>query len=101
MSTILVTGGAGYIGCHVVKGLLRQGHQSIIYDNLQTGHRKVAKDALFIHGDLADSERLRQTFQSYSIQAVIHFDADCLVIESGDNPLKYFNNNVKNKIQLI
>jgi UDP-glucose 4-epimerase len=101
MSTILVTGGAGYIGCHVVKGLLHQGHHPIVYDNLQTGHRKAVKDTLFIHGDLADSERLRQAFQSHSIQAVMHFAADSLVGESVKDPLKYFNNNVKNSLQII
>ena len=61
MSTILVTGGAGYIGSHVVKELLRQGHQPIVYDNLQTGHRKAVRGP-FIEGDLADQERLKETF---------------------------------------
>jgi UDP-glucose 4-epimerase len=101
MSTIFVTGGAGYIGSHVVKELLRQGHQPIIYDNLQTGHRKAVKDALFIEGDLADQERLKETFHSYPIEAVMHFAGDCLVGESVKDPLKYFNNNVKNSLQLL
>ena len=101
MSTILVTGGAGYIGSHVVKGLLRQGHEPIVYDNLQAGHRRAVKDALFIQGDLADSEKLRQTFRSHSIDSVMHFAADSLVGESVRNPLKYFTNNVKNGMQLI
>ncbi len=101
MSTILVTGGAGYIGSHVVKELLRQGHQPIIYDNLQTGHRKAVKDALFIEGDLADQERLKETFHSYPIEAVMHFAGDCLVGESVKDPLKYFNNNVINSLQLL
>jgi len=101
MSTILVTGGAGYIGSHVVKGLLLQGHQLIIYDNLQTGHRKAVKDGLFIQGDLADEEKLKETFHSNPISAVMHFAADCLVPESMKNPLKYFNNNVINSIHLL
>lgn len=100
MSAILITGGAGYIGSHVVKELLLQGHQPIVYDNLQAGHQKAVQGAQFIWGDLADSEKLRQTFQSFSIQAVMHFAADSLVGESVKNPLKYFNNNVKNSIQL-
>jgi len=100
MSAILITGGAGYIGSHVVKELLRQNHQPIVYDNLQSGHQKAVQDAQFIQGDLGDSEKLRQTFQSFSIQAVMHFAADSLVGESVKNPLKYFNNNVKNSIQL-
>src|SRR4030043_871998 len=101
MSTILVTGGAGYFGCHVVKELLRQGHQPIVYDNLQTGHRKAIKEALFIEGDLANKERLKETFRSYPIDAVMHFAADCLVGESVKNPVKYFNNNVKSGLNLI
>jgi UDP-glucose 4-epimerase len=101
MFTVFVTGGAGYIGSHVVKELLRQGHQPIVYDNLQTGHRKAVKDALFVEGDLADQERLKETFNSYPIDAVMHFAADSLVEESVKDPLKYFNNNVKNSLQLL
>jgi UDP-glucose 4-epimerase len=101
MATILVTGGAGYIGSHAVKELRRQGHQPIVYDNLQTGHRKAAKEALFIDGDLSDQERLKESFRSYPIEAVMHFAADCLVGESMKDPLKYFMNNVKNSLQLL
>ncbi|HSB04141.1 MAG TPA: UDP-glucose 4-epimerase GalE [Thermodesulfobacteriota bacterium] len=101
MSTILITGGAGYIGSHVVKELLKKGHRPIVYDNLQTGHRQSVKDVSFVLGDLNDPVRLKQTFQSYSVQSVMHFAADCLVGESVNDPLKYFNNNVKNSIQLI
>ena len=101
MSTILVTGGAGYIGSHVVKELLSQGHQPIVFDNLQTGHRKAAKNAVFIEGDLSDARKLKETFQSYPIHAVMHFAAHSLVGESVLNPVKYFNNNVKNGLQLV
>ena len=101
MSTILITGGAGYIGSHVVKELLRQGYQPIVYDNLQAGHRKAVKEALLIEGDLADRRKLKETLHSYSIDAVMHFAADSLVGESVKNPLKYFNNNVKNSLQLL
>lgn len=101
MSTILITGGAGYIGSHVVKELLRQGYQPIVYDNLQAGHRKAVKEALLIEGNLADRGKLKETFHLYSIDAVMHFAADSLVGESVKNPLKYFNNNVKNSLQLI
>jgi len=101
MSTVLVTGGAGYIGSHVVKELLHRGYQAIVYDNLQTGHRGAVKNAPFVEGDLADQERLRKTFRSCRIDAVMHFAADCLVGESVKDPLKYFKNNVKNSLQLL
>jgi UDP-glucose 4-epimerase len=101
MFNILVAGGAGYIGSHVVKELLRQGYRPIVFDNLQTGHRKAVKDAFFIEGDLSDQEKLKEIFRSNLIHTVMHFAADCLVGESVENPLKYFNNNVKNSVQLI
>lgn len=101
MLNILVTGGAGYIGSHVVKELLRQSYNPIVFDNLQTGHRKTIKNALFIEGDLSDQEKLKETFLTYTIDAVMHFAANSLVGESVLNPLKYFNNNVKNSIKLI
>ncbi len=101
MSTILVTGGAGYIGSHVVKELLHQDDKPIVFDNLQTGHRKAVKNVLFVEGDLSDQKKLEETFQTNSIDAVMHFAADCLVGESVRIPLKYFNNNVKNSLQLI
>jgi UDP-glucose 4-epimerase len=101
MPTILVTGGAGYIGSHVVKELLHQGHQPIVFDNLQTGHREASKNIPFIEADLSDQKKLKETFQSYQIDAVMHFAADSLVGESVQDPVKYFNNNVKNSINLL
>ncbi len=101
MSTILVTGGAGYIASHVVKELLHQNYKPIVFDNLQTGHRKAIKNVLFIEADLSDQKKLAEIFRTNSIDAVMHFAADCLVGESVQKPLKYFNNNVKNSLKLI
>ena len=101
MSTILITGGAGYIGSHVVKELLKKGHRPVVYDNLQTGHRNSVNSALFVCGDLSDPEKLKETLRTYSVDSVMHFAADSLVGESVKNPLKYFTNNVKNSIQMI
>ncbi len=101
MSTIFVTGGAGYIGSHVVRELLRQGHRPIVYDNLQAGHRQAIIGAPLIQGDLSDQEKMAKTFKSYPIDAAMHFAGDCLVGESVQNPLKYFNNNVKNGLSLL
>ena len=85
----------------MVKELLRQGYHPIVYDNFQNGHREAVINAPLVEGDLADSERLRQTFRSFPIQSVMHFSADCVVGESVKDPLKYFKNNVKNSIQLL
>src|SRR5512143_414484 len=101
MPAILVTGGAGYIGSHVVRELLRRNYQPIVLDNLQSGHRGAAKDALLIEGDLSDPKKLKETFQSHPIDTVMHFAADSLAGESVQKPVKYFNNNVKNSIQLL
>ncbi len=101
ISTVFITGGAGYIGSHVVKELVHQNHRAIVYDNLQTGHREAVRDSLFVQGDLANTERLKETFQAYPIDSVMHFAADCQVGESVANPLKYFNNNVRNSLQLL
>lgn len=101
MPTILVTGGAGYIGSHVVKELLLQGYQPIVLDNLQTGHQEASKNTPFIKANLSNQKKLKETFQSYQFDAVMHFAADCLVGESVQNPEKYFNNNVKNSLKLI
>jgi UDP-glucose 4-epimerase len=72
-----------------------------VYDNLQTGHSRAVKGADFIQGDLKNSEKLRETFGSHTINAVMHFAADCLVGESVEEPLKYFKNNVNNSIRLL
>ena len=101
MSNILVTGGAGYIGSHVVKALLRGGHQPVVYDSLYAGHRQAVKETPFVQADLSDSDRLRETLQSYSIHSVMHFAAHSQVGESVKNPFKYFTNNVKLGMQLI
>jgi len=85
----------------VVRELLRQGYRPIVYDNLQAGHREAVQNAPLVEGDLADSEKLRQTFRSFPIESVMHFSADSLVGESVMDPLKYFKNNVKNSIQLL
>jgi len=96
-----VTGGAGYIGSHVVKELKRHGYEPIVYDNLQAGHREAVTNGSFVLADLADAEILKETLRSLSVDSVMHFAADSLVGESVQNPKKYFNNNVRNSLQLL
>ena len=98
---ILVTGGAGYIGSHVLKALIKEGHQVVIFDNLQKGHKKAVTGGKFIEGDLAEQELLNKVMQEYEIEGVIHLAADSLVGESMENPGKYYRNNFANGINLL
>jgi UDP-glucose 4-epimerase len=92
--TVLVTGGAGYIGSHMVHALLDRGEQVIVLDNLSTGIRGlVANRAEFVEGDVGDAALLRRVLASGKVEAVIHFAGSIVVPESVDNPLAYYANN--------
>ncbi|WP_326716620.1 UDP-glucose 4-epimerase GalE [Vagococcus jeotgali] len=93
--SVLVLGGAGYIGSHAVKALVESGKEVIVVDNLQTGHLKAISDkAKFYQGDIRDKIFLKSVFEQESITEVVHFAASSLVGESMIEPLLYFNNNV-------
>ncbi len=93
--SILVCGGAGYIGSHAVHQLIAGGENVVIIDNLQTGHRSALNPAAkFYEGDIRNPDILDKIFSENKIDAVIHFAANSLVGESVEKPLKYFNNNV-------
>ncbi|MFC4766182.1 UDP-glucose 4-epimerase GalE [Effusibacillus consociatus] len=92
--SVLVTGGAGYIGSHTVAELLAQGEDVIVLDNLQKGHSQAVLANKFYVGDIRDSDVLDTIFSVHDIEAVIHFAADSLVGESVQEPLKYYDNNV-------
>lgn len=93
--SILVCGGAGYIGSHTVYKLIEQGKDVVIVDNLQSGHMDaVHPKAKFYKGDIRDSEILDKIFTENNIECVVHFAANSLVGESMVKPLLYFNNNV-------
>ncbi|MCT4791832.1 MULTISPECIES: UDP-glucose 4-epimerase GalE [Exiguobacterium] len=99
---ILVVGGAGYIGSHVVKELLDQNKKVVILDNLSTGFQfAVDSRAVFIQGELGDENILRSIFTNYEISAVMHFAANSLVGESVVNPMKYYLNNVSATLTLL
>jgi len=120
---ILVTGGAGYIGSHIVKDLLSEKHQVFVLDNLSLGHRQAIfgyasdrgttltsrgqtrkikyRSPTLIEDDLTDKNKLNQIFKKYKPQAVIHMAAHSLVGESMEKPEKYFQNNILNGINLL
>lgn len=98
---VLVTGGAGYIGSHTVRRLLRDGHEPTVYDNLSEGHREAVLGVPFVEGELADRERLTQALDQCQVEAVVHFAARCSVAESVSEPAKYYGNNVANTISLL
>ncbi|MEO7200174.1 MAG: NAD-dependent epimerase/dehydratase family protein [Dokdonella sp.] len=86
---ILVTGGAGYIGSHVVQQLTERGERVLVLDNLVSGFRSAVQNAELVVGDVADAALLQQLFQQHPINAVIHFAAHTVVPESVRDPLKY------------
>jgi UDP-glucose 4-epimerase len=105
---ILVTGGAGYIGSHVVLTLINQGFRVIIFDNLEAGHPEIVEVLLnlkygaadFFRGDLKNPAHVAKIFQKYKIDAVMHFASHICAEESIKNPVKYYNNNLMASLNL-
>jgi len=108
MPTILVTGGAGYIGTHTVVQLLQAGHEVVVFDNLCNAsavalarvEQIAGKPVAFVCGDVRDTEALRAVFTEHAIEAVIHFAGLKAVGESVAQPLRYFDNNVQGSVAL-
>lgn len=98
---ILVVGGAGYIGSHMVKRLGQLGCKVVTLDNLSSGHRNAVLNGEFIHGDISDRGLLDQLFAAYSFDAVMHFASFIQVSESTREPMKYYENNLVNTINLL
>jgi len=99
---ILVTGGAGYIGSHMVAELINRGMEAVVLDNLVKGHRSsVWQGAKFYEGDMQDTQLLDQIFTQNQITAVIHFAAYSIVPESVANPAMYYHNNVVGTLALL
>lgn len=100
--SVLITGGAGYIGSHMVHALTDRGEHPVVLDNLCTGVRGlVAENATFVEGDVADTRLVRETIQDLEIEAVIHFAGSVVVPESVENPLFYYANNTAASRNLI
>jgi len=101
MARILLTGGAGYIGSHAARMLLRAGHQIWVYDNLSKGHRTACPASCLIVGDLHDRALLTRTLLDKQIDAVLHFAALAYVGESVIDPAKYYVNNINGSLSLL
>lgn len=98
---VLVTGGAGYIGSHVVRQLAEAGHDIVVFDNLSTGYRWAVTAGELVIGDLANEADIDQVFSNHRFEAVLHFAANIVVPESVSNPLKYYGNNTRNTLNLL
>jgi len=102
VAKILVTGGCGYIGSHVVRQLAEAGHEVVVYDNLSTGFADaLINNEQLVIGDLADTERLAGLFREYGCTTVLHFAAAIVAPESVTDPLKYYSNNTRNTLNLL
>lgn len=100
--SILVAGGAGYIGSHMVARLIERGQSVVVVDNLATGHKgAIDPKAKFYEGDVRDRKFLENVFDAEPIEAVVHFAAFSVVPESMEKPLKYFDNNTGGMITLL
>ncbi|MDD8031353.1 MAG: UDP-glucose 4-epimerase GalE [Acidobacteriota bacterium] len=98
---VLVTGGAGYIGSHTVKELLKQKHQVIILDNFSSGHQELVCGGHLVRGDLRSEQDLRQVFQTFQVEAVMHFASLIQVGESYTDPQKYYCHNLFSSLNLL
>jgi len=98
---VLVTGGAGYIGSHVVKALGEKGHEILVYDNLSTGHEWAVLYGRLVKGDLSDKVFFDKVIKEFKPDAVMHFAACIQVEESVKEPLKYYRNNTANTLNLV
>jgi UDP-glucose 4-epimerase len=102
MDKILVTGGCGYIGSHVVRQLSEAGYEIVVYDNLSTGFAEaLVHGEELVVGDLADTERVENVFREYGCKSVLHFAAAIVAPESVTAPLKYYGNNTGNTLNLL
>lgn len=100
--TVLITGGAGYIGSHVVYEFLDSGKDVVVVDDLSTGTRSLLPpDIPFIEGNVGDPSVMDSIFSSYQIDAVLHFAGSIIVPESIENPLKYYKNNTAVSLSLL
>ena len=101
MSTVLVTGGAGYIGSHAVKALRAAGHAVVVYDNLSAGHRAAVRGLPLVEGDVRETARLEAALRQHGVSAVMHFAGLLSVEESVREPARYYDHNVRGGLSVL
>lgn len=101
MSTVLVTGGAGYIGSHAVKALRAAGHAVVVYDNLSAGHRAAVRGVPLVEGDVRETARLEAALRRHGVSAVMHFAGLLSVEESVREPARYYDHNVRGGLSVL
>lgn len=101
MDTILVTGGAGYIGSHTARELVRTGYRPVILDHLGNGHREAVGEADFVQGNLSDEGELDSLFRRFNFNGVMHFASRCYVGESVEKPQLYYEENIVGALTLF
>lgn len=99
--SVLVTGGAGYIGSHACKTLARAGYLPVVFDDISRGHREAVRWGPLVEGDLADRARLAATLEAHRVSAVMHFAAYAYVGESVTDPSMYYRNNLVGTLSLL
>ena len=99
--TVLVTGGAGYIGSHAAKALSRAGYRVVVYDNLVAGHREAVRYGTLVEGDISDVGAVREALRRHDVHAVMHFAAFLDVGESVREPARYYRNNVVGALSVL
>jgi UDP-glucose 4-epimerase len=101
MRSVLVTGGAGYVGAHCCKALSKAGYLPVVVDDLSTGHESFVRWGPLVRADIRDREALAQAFAAHNVSAVLHFAASAYVGESVVNPQEYYENNVVGALSLL
>ena len=101
MTTILVAGGAGYIGSHTVKELVREGFDVLVLDNLSSGRPELVGDVPLVRADLLDRPALTRVFREHRVAAVLHFASLIQVGESYADPRKYYTHNLTTSLNLF
>jgi UDP-glucose 4-epimerase len=98
---VLIVGGAGYIGSHMVQMLAERGHEPVVFDNFSTGHRDAVRGGTLIEGDLGEPAALERAFGAHQFDAVMHFASFIAVGESVRDPASYYRNNLTNTLSLL